>query len=259
MSKNFSSFFSFHTSIDIMSRTYSVRVTQRSLGIGFITMDREIVISEVVYKSKGYQLGLAMGDTLLSINDIALKDMDTYYIHKLPFKATFRTNPDRDINSNNSTKMARLTLSNHYSHSHSMSKSMSFSVDDFNNSDLPPLEQDQETIVTPPTRQLHKFHANSLEIGHYLSMYNPRNRRRVEVSFDTHHIYSDGHALCLMSSKNLRSGHHQWSLQIIKCQGHRQEIGIIGALGGGNNSNFKCNMNGLLFSSECGGTLYFEV
>ena len=80
--------------------TYSVQVHQRSLGIGFIsTCDtyssgntEQVVISEVNPNSKGYELGLNIGDTLIAINDKLIKSIDEYYDNNrtLPFNLTFR-------------------------------------------------------------------------------------------------------------------------------------------------------------------------
>jgi len=227
---------------------YSVRVHQRSLGVGFISIDSEIVISEVVYKSLAYQKGLGMGDTLLSINGIAVKDMDTYYCHPLPFKATFRTNPSRDIDSNHhsgdsTATLTALTLSNSVSDSVSSSKSMSFSVDE-DTANLQPLEETAAVSQRSTT-----FNARSLRIPQFL--FSERTELKESdrgLRFDRHHIYNEGHALCIVSSEGLSAGKHQWSLQIVRCDIYRQEIGVIGAV----DDDFKCNANGLLFSSNLG-------
>ena len=73
---------------------YSIQVNQRPLGIGFIECcsgnTEQVVISEVNPNSKGHQLGLTIGDTLIALNDKPIKSMHEYFIKSLPFNLTFR-------------------------------------------------------------------------------------------------------------------------------------------------------------------------
>lgn len=143
--------------------TYSVIVHKRPLGIGLISTcdshssgnNEEVVISEVHPNSKGYELGLTIGDTLIAINDKRIKSIDDYYDHKLPFNLTFRKS---DIVQ--STLIMPIVVPknqnrqrNYHKRSQNRNKKTGITIDLFNNIKqvpLPPIPQSASIVNKTP-------------------------------------------------------------------------------------------------------------
>eukprot|EP01083_Nonionella_stella_P295744 1005028_1 len=82
--------------------TYSIHVTQRSIGAGFIeecNTDRsnecqQVVVSEVLRNSTAQTLGVSRGDILIAINGVSVNNVETYFYQRLPFDITFQKAPE---------------------------------------------------------------------------------------------------------------------------------------------------------------------
>eukprot|EP01084_Bolivina_argentea_P258639 436121_1 len=215
---------------------YSVQITSRSLGIKFTGFGKhEFDIYQVVINSIGDKLGISVGDTLLTINDIpvseitnspqyAFKDIQyVFYDQRLPFTATFKkTNKPEDIEVDNDEISEYIhTESDSLSYDQSTPLGYSPVQQTFKVNNKHSLNRDSCYSDSDLTGQ-----SDTDLFEKHIIQASTSDSDKKKICFDKVGICDQ--KICFVSSNGLSEGYYEWIIEIVKCDVDIQEIGVIG-------------------------------
>ena len=220
---------------------YTVEINKRPL----ISFD-----DSIVSRISDQKLGISVGDELIKINDesvetisksiqYAFKDMlQIFYDQKLPFVATFKhgynakattTNEEVNIQQSEETVENTVVFRN--------SKSLEYH-DEFNDDEI------SDSEGQSPSELIEKY------------MIQTRSKNK-NVFFDKATKTASNQKICLLSSTGLQSDKiHEWTIEILKCDVHTAEIGVI-SLNPSNIDNIQVDDNGIIKTKAFGARVVY--